>query len=976
MNDRRRNLFILLLVLGLAAASAFVLVTKETKLGLDLQGGVALTYEAQPTRGEQLTPDSITRAIDTMRKRVDNLGVAEPEIQRLGNNQIDVALPGADDVREAVQQVGTTAQLYFYDWEANVLNARCEPDPTDAATTGNGAAGQPGAGTLPYYGAVIRASRCAPTNEPDDTTDGLFYGVDDKAKKVLCGPQDTEADLRRACGRDKVRPTRTIEVPRGTIVIQAEAPDGEDDEAKRARAAAADAFYVLRDDPALRGTDIRNPEQQFDQGPGGNGQPNVTFDFTREGKDKWKATTQGIAERGADSFAPGTDPRSAAQHFAIVLDNQLISVPYIDFQQNPEGIDGSNGSEISGGFTIKSAQQLSNLLKTGALPVKLELISQSQVSATLGQEALDEALLAALVGFGLVALFLVFFYRLLGLLAVGALALYGVYLIALVKAIPVVLTLPGMAGLVLTIGVCADANIVIFERIKEEIAAGRSVGQAITQGYRRGITTIVDANVVTFLTAFILFMLATAGVQGFALMLGLGTIVTIISAVLATQAVLGVVGVRKLDSPALLGAKAGRKKRLIDFNGATKYLFTLSGVILLVGATAIATKGISFGIDFESGTRITQSFQQAVNEDDVRSVLNQSGLGDAKVQRLEGGSKGPNTFQISTASLRPAEVQQVTGALDSRFGTRGSPDTQSIGPTFGDTVARSAIIAVIASLIVIAAYIALRFEWKYAATTAISLMHDLLIVAGLYALTGREVTTSTVAALLTVLGFSLYDTIIVSDRMRENTPRMPRATFSQISNKSMNEVIVRSLATVTCASLPILALYVFGGEILQDFAFALLIGTVSGAYSSIFISSPVLTHWKEREPVYRRRRQAQLDALGEVPAFAPDRFAVEAPEKERRRAGRRLTAPDDPERRVSQQEFDELVRDISHEADEAPARGRAATSVAEPAPERRPKPEPEPDRSADARPEDLVLKDDRKGAVKRRTTKKPKGRPR
>ncbi len=714
-----------------------------------------------------------------------------------------------------------------------------------------------------------------------------------------------------------------------------------------------DCYFVLNDSYALRGTDIKNPEQNFDQRTQA---PNVTFEFTDSGKDKWKDTTKEIAQRGQESV--GLLPGDAAnQHFAIVLDNELVSVPFIDFADNPEGIDGDTGSEISGGFTIKSAQKLANELKYGALPVTLELVSQSQVSATLGQEALDQGLIAAAIGFALTVLFLLVFYRVLGLLAVAALVLYGIYFFALIRSIPVVLTLPGMAGLVLTIGVCADANIVVFERIKEEVSNGRSVKAAISQGYKRGLSTIIDANVVTFMVAFILFMLSTAGVKGFALMLGLGTIVTVFSAILATQALLGATGGAGLRKASSVGARTHGRKRNLDFTGATKWLFSLSGVILAIGSLAIASKGFELGIDFKSGTRIQMAFQKVTDEDKIREVLTKQGLESAEIQKVTSEGLGNNAFQISTGQLRPNEVSNVTNALDQAFTSRGPPNTNSIGPTFGESIARSALIAVIASLLVIAAYIALRFEWKYAGTTAISLAHDLLITAGLYAITGREVNSSTIAALLTVLGFSLYDTIIVSDRIRENTPRMPTATFSQINNRSMNEVIVRSLATVTCASLPILALFLFGGDTLQDFAFALLIGTISGAYSSIFISSPVLTQWKEREPAYRRRRAAQIERFGEVPAFAPEGAKIDIAEKPKGPA-KRLTTPSDPAQGVSKSEFDEMVRDLDVDKPAAPV--------------------VEQDPARDLSPEDLVMKDDKKTRDKknRQARNKRHGRPR
>src|SRR5262249_27193928 len=272
----------------------------------------------------------------------------------------------------------------------------------------------------------------------------------------------------------------------------------------------------------------------------------------------------------------------------------------------------------------------------------------------------------------------------------------------------------------------------------------------------------------------------------------------------------------------------------------------------------------------------------------------------------------------STKTLRPEAVKRVESALNTRFGTRNFSST-SIGPTFGKTVAKSAVIAIIASLLVISAYIALRFEWKYAIPVMIALMHDLLITAGVYSLTGREVTAATVAALLTILGYSLYDTIIVFDRIRENVPRMPRAAFSQIVNRSMSEVLTRSLATSFCTLLPVLALLLFGGETLKDFAFALMVGIASGAYSSIFIASPVLTHWKEREVAYRNRRARIVRELGEVPAYATTAEGamedVEPTAKRKRTRRGSLVAPEEPGQEISKEEFQELVRELDVEGE-------------------------------------------------------------
>ena len=354
--------------------------------------------------------------------------------------------------------------------------------------------------------------------------------------------------------------------------------------------------------------------------------------------------------------------------------------------------------------------------------------------------------------------------------------------------------------------------------------------------------------------------------------------VSLFTAVLATQAILlSMRGSRAAAAPVRARRRKKRKPITFDFMGASRWFFSMSGLILLICTLAIGAKGLNFGIDFESGTRITAALEKAATVEQVRDAIAPVGFGDAKIQTIDNEELGPNVVQISD------EVSGKTDAGRPRrsttaFGVQGEPEVSEIGPTFGESVANSALIAIIASLSVISIYIALRFEWKFAVPVLIALMHDILITAGVYALVGREVTTSTVAALLTILGFSLYDTIIVFDRIRENVPRMPSAAFSQIVNRSMSEVIVRSLATSFCTALPVIALFLFGGETLKDFAFALLIGTLSGTYSSVFIAGPVLVHWKEREPVYAH-------ALPAHPRGARLRAGVRGGDG--RRAGRR-----------------------------------------------------------------------------------------
>ena len=510
--------------------------------------------------------------------------------------------------------------------------------------------------------------------------------------------------------------------------------------------------------------------------------------------------------------------QDALGHFAIVLDNQIKSFPTIDFHDNPDGIPGDNGARITGMAGLTEAKNLALVLQTGALPVNFRVVDQTTVSATLGKDSLHQAERAAIAGLLVVALFLLVFYRFLGVVAVLGLGVYAALMYAVLLLFNVTLTLPGFAGLILTIGVAADANIVIFERIKEESRSGKSVRAAIAAGYSKGFSTIVDANVVTAITALVLFAVATAGVKGFALILLIGTALSMLTAVAVTRAFLGLLaGFRWFDSPKFMGASGDphAKWLQIDFMGKRYLWFAISGDGRAASAPSrSAVKGLNLGIDFEGGTQITiAKLNKPATTSDFEPILSKIGSRRRRPgPRRRRRTASYRSFQLRMKSLTQASSRQLRTALTDKYGENISYGVKSVSASFGSQIARSAILAIFVSFLLIVIYITLRFNWTFAVPVLVSIAHDVFITVGIYSLTGREVSTSTVAAVLTVLGYSMYDTIIIFDRIRENIPLMRRAPFAKIANVSIWETIRRSLATTFITCLPIAALLFFGGD--------------------------------------------------------------------------------------------------------------------------------------------------------------------
>jgi SecD/SecF fusion protein len=847
--NRRSSFYVVgLLVAALVAVALLAIpsspIHQKPTLGLDLQGGLQVTLQAVPPPNKTLTSEDLDRSVEIMRSRVDKLGVSEPEIRKQGDNQIVIDLPGIKDPEAAAQIIGKTAQLELFDLESSLVG------PSTSSLSGE-----------PVEQTSLYTLLSAVQSQATQGQSTGFYVFNKATKKRVAGPFGKKQEAARALrkpGRQLLAvPDTMVVVTCGTNAVVCPGANGQGVASDRTY------YYLFKYDPPnvpqMTGEDLKlsGTRADFDTQTG---QPIVTMEFTKKGGKKFQEITAQEYTRGKIKNAP--------QHFAIVLDREIRTFPQIDYTDSSlSGGIGGGRAQIEGLDSIGEAKDIAIVLQTGALPVNFQTLDRTDISATLGKDSLNEAKRAALAGLILVAIFLLVFYRFLGIVAVAGLGIYAAFLYAAILLLNVTLTLPGFAGLVLTFGVAADANVVIFERIKEEVRAGRSMRAAVAQGYARGFHTIVDANVVTAITAAVLFAVATASVKGFALMLLIGTALSMLTAVLATRAILALLaGFAWFDSPRLMGATGQGVARWlrVDFIGKRRTWFAVSGAVVALSIVALGVRGLNLGIDFNGGTQITFKTAQPTALDTVRAQTARIGQASAVIQGRGSSVDGSySSFQIRTEALTTAEQNTLESDLSEAVGA-SSFGAKNVSESFGRQIAKNAIYAIIVSLLLIVVYISFRFQWKYSVGALVALAHDVVITVGIYALTGREVTTATVAAVLTVLGYSIYDTIIIFDRIRENVPLMRRASIRVIGNVSLWEVLPRSLATTFITLLPVGSLYLFGGDTLKDFAFALLVGIGSGAYSSIFVAAPLFAVLKQREPEFQRRR----DDLGALEGVA------------------------------------------------------------------------------------------------------------
>ncbi|RJP57287.1 MAG: protein translocase subunit SecD [Candidatus Auribacter fodinae] len=699
----------------------------KINLGLDLKGGVHLVWQINKEKlnemgmGADLREDSIHRAVEVIRNRIDALGVKEPSIFIQGTDRIVVELPGIDNPGEAIKTIGDVAFLEF---------RLVDDDPQKITEAQNGRL--PLGWELKY--------QIIPTERGD---------------------------------KEKI-----------PMLVQAR--------------------------PVLTGDML---ETAYPTSGSGFGMPEVGIEFTREGAKRFGTVTR----------------ENINKRLAILLDDVIVSAPVIR-TEIPNG-----RAVIQGQFTSQEVQRLSRQLSGGALPVPLSLIDNRSISPTLGSDSVRQGVSAAMYGFILVVLFMAVYYFISGFIADLALCINIIMITGVLGALGFTLTLPGIAGIVLTIGMAVDANVLIFERIREERLSGKSVHESIAAGFKRAFMTIFDANITTLITAAFLFQFGTGPVKGFAVTLTIGILASMFTALFVSRVIYDIL-ITKFDFKNL---------KMMRFVGDTKFDFIGKRTVAIIGSAVIIVVGMgyfmyrgdaNFGIDFTGGTLVQIRGSQNIPLDEVRNKLRDIGQEKAVIQYF--GNDEKDVLIKTSADAAENIFSTLKTSFTSYDLTRVR--TEFVGPAIGAELRQQALLAIVFALMGILVYISWRFEFRFALGAIVALIHDVLITLGIFSMSGREISLPTIAALLTIVGYSLNDTIVVFDRIREDMNVYKKSNFHDIINMSINQTLSRTTLTSFTTLIVVIALYFLGGEVINDFAFALLVGIVFGTYSSIFIASPVL----------------------------------------------------------------------------------------------------------------------------------------
>jgi SecD/SecF fusion protein len=583
--------------------------------------------------------------------------------------------------------------------------------------------------------------------------------------------------------------------------------------------------------------------------------PDLTGDRVTSANPFYDVQGYGVAMKldgeGGKMFGDLT-ANNVGQRLAIMLDGEVQSAPSIR-----QPIYGGE-AVITGRFSDAEARNLASVLEN-PLKTPVEIEETRSVSASLGADSIRSGVGAGLLGLALTLLFVLFYYRLAGVVACLALAVNLVLLFGAMSMFNFVLTLPGIAGIILTIGMAIDANVLIYERLREEMAAGKSLAAAVNSAYDKAFSAIFDANVTTLITSAILFWQATGPVKGFAITLTLGIIASMFSALLFTRTVFGFMlenfGLKKLTMLNWIPSRS------IDFIGKRHIALALSLIVLLGSIGFFAWRGQkNFGVDFTGGDLVVLGAKQNVPLADLRRSVEGAGIGDATIQRATEDGK-----ELITVQSRFGTADSVVTKLQQDYPDAGLSieQTDTVGPRVGKELAGRSLFALALGLLGILIYVTLRFEFSFALGAIVALLHDVIITIGVFSMLGREISLVMVGAVLTIAGYSINDTIVVFDRVREGLMSGRRGTVAQIMNACLNETLGRTILTGGTTLLATAALYFFGGPVLSDFALAIIIGVLVGTYSSIFVAAPIVLWWSKRTG-----KSIKREVLGDLPQAA------------------------------------------------------------------------------------------------------------
>lgn len=600
--------------------------------------------------------------------------------------------------------------------------------------------------------------------------------------------------------------------------------------------------YIIENRVIVSGENLIDAQTSFDQRTN---EPVVSFRFDNQGATRFGQATQ----------------QNVGRLFAIILDNQVISAPQIR-----EPILGGSG-QISGNFTVQSANDLAVLLRAGALPVDLNIIEERTVGPSLGEDSIQAGALAAGVGSALVVISMFLIYGWLGLIANLALLANVAMLVAILTMLGATLTLPGIAGIVLTVGMAVDSNVIIFERVREEVARGRSIVQAFDQGFQRALSTVVDANLTSMIVAAILFYVGTGPVRGFAVTLGLGLLTTVFTAYTLTRWMVAVWWLRRFKPTNL-------PKGLVHYlplEPKFKFMqlrklmfgFSIASSLAVVGLAYV--KDFNYGIDFMGGSLIeVQAKGPQADSGDVRARLSDLDLGEIQVQAY---GERELMIRLQTQEGDNAEqsaMQLVRDTLGADYDFRR---IEVVGPTVSGELALTGVLGILLSMIGMLIYIWLRFEWQFGVGAIVSTAHDVVLIVGVYLLFGLEMNLTAIAAILTVVGYSINDTIVIYDRIRETLRKYKKMPIEEVINLSLNQTFSRTILTGLTTLMALAALYWFGGEVIATFVLPIFIGIFIGVYSSLFIAGPMLILFKLRPGMFGEEEE-KTSASPRTPAKA------------------------------------------------------------------------------------------------------------